>query len=92
MKLSQSLAELNHNRYKIFNAPFDLNNAKQAIYAFQGDTYVGFNAATLNEKENLIQALRQCGGNQSKAARLLGINRVTVWNRIKKYGIDLKGI
>jgi len=25
-----------------------------------------------------------------KAAKLLNINRVTVWNRIKKYGIDLK--
>ncbi|MFO8085150.1 MAG: helix-turn-helix domain-containing protein [Desulfobacterales bacterium] len=44
------------------------------------------------EKSFLIDALRRCGGNQSQAARLLGINRVTVWNRMKKYGIDLKKI
>ena len=31
-------------------------------------------------------------GNQSKAAKLLNINRVTVWNRMKKYGIDLKKV
>ena len=44
------------------------------------------------EKEALIQALRQSGGNQSQAARILGVNRVTVWNRMKKYGIDLKRV
>jgi transcriptional regulator with GAF, ATPase, and Fis domain len=44
------------------------------------------------EKDSLIDALRRCGGNQSQAARLLGINRVTVWNRMKKYGVDLKKI
>jgi PAS domain S-box-containing protein len=42
------------------------------------------------EKSDLIEALRRSGGNQSKAARILGINRVTVWNRMKKYSIDLK--
>jgi transcriptional regulator with PAS, ATPase and Fis domain len=44
------------------------------------------------EKSDLIAALRQSGGNQSQAARILGINRVTVWNRMKKYGIDLKRV
>ena len=41
------------------------------------------------EKQALIDALRQTGGNQTQAARILGINRVTVWNRMRKYGIDL---
>jgi PAS domain S-box-containing protein len=44
------------------------------------------------EKIALIEALRKSNGNQSQAARLLGINRVTVWNRMKKYGIDLKKV
>jgi PAS domain S-box-containing protein len=44
------------------------------------------------EKTALVEALRRSGGNQSQAARLLGINRVTVWNRMKKYGIDLKRV
>lgn len=45
-----------------------------------------------NEKLQLIEALKQTNGNQSKAANLLNINRVTVWNRMKKYGIDLKKV
>ena len=42
-----------------------------------------------SEREQLLRILRQTGGNQSKAAGLLGVSRVTVWKRIKKHGIDL---
>ncbi|MFH0728165.1 MAG: sigma 54-interacting transcriptional regulator [Pseudomonadota bacterium] len=41
------------------------------------------------EKARLEQVLRQVGWNQSEAGRLLGVSRVTVWKRIKKYGIRL---
>lgn len=50
------------------------------------------NNETYSQKDELIKALRQSNGNQSKAARILGVNRVTVWNRIKKYNINLKKI
>ncbi len=46
----------------------------------------------LHEKAALIDALRKSGGNQSQAARILGISRVTVWNRMRKYGINLKRV
>jgi PAS domain S-box-containing protein len=46
--------------------------------------------AASDEKMELIEALRQTGGNKSKTARILGINRVTVLNRMRKYGIDMK--
>ena len=45
-------------------------------------------SAHLTEKEALIDALIKCGGNQTRAAGMLGVNRVTVWHRVKKYGID----
>jgi two-component system, NtrC family, response regulator HydG len=41
-------------------------------------------------KRELIQVLRQTEGNQSEAARVLGVSRITIWKRIKKFGIDLK--
>lgn len=40
-------------------------------------------------RERMLKALRDSDGNQSEAARLLGVSRVTVWKRIRKYGIDL---
>lgn len=45
-----------------------------------------------SEKTALIEALRRANGNQSQAARMLGINRVTVWNRMRKYRIDVKKV
>ncbi len=39
------------------------------------------------ERQELIEALEQTGGNQTHAARLLGVSRVTVWNRMKRHGI-----
>ena len=43
-----------------------------------------------DEKTALINALRQSAGNQSQAAAILGVSRVTVWHRMKKYGIDVR--
>lgn len=51
MKLSNDLTELNMKRYKNFTTPFNLKNAKQAMFAFKGDTYVGLDADTMKEKE-----------------------------------------
>jgi two-component system, NtrC family, response regulator HydG len=39
------------------------------------------------KKQELVQALAQAKGNQSLAGRILGISRVTVWNRMHRYGI-----
>ena len=39
------------------------------------------------QKRRLIDALEQTGGNQTKAARILGVSRITVWNRMNKYEI-----
>ncbi len=55
MKLSDTLAELNYQRYQAFKTPFTLANAKQAALVFNGDTYVGLDAKTLDE-EDLIFA------------------------------------
>ena len=47
MNLSEKLADLNFERFKAFSPPFDLNNAKQAGFVFNGDTYVGLDFKSL---------------------------------------------
>jgi cytoplasmic iron level regulating protein YaaA (DUF328/UPF0246 family) len=49
MNISTDLGLLNANRYQNWKLPFDLNNAKQAIYAFTGDVYKGLDALSLND-------------------------------------------
>ncbi len=39
------------------------------------------------KKQRLIQALNDTGGNQSEAAKLLGISRTSVWSQMKRYGV-----
>ena len=39
MSVSEAIADLNVDRYKKFKTPFTLENAKQALFAFQGDVY-----------------------------------------------------
>jgi len=39
------------------------------------------------KKNQLIDALARAKGNQSVAAEMLGVSRVTVWNRMKRYGL-----
>ena len=53
MKLSDPLTELNFQRFKAFTLPFTTANAKQAVLAFSGDTYVGFDAASVSDDDLL---------------------------------------
>jgi PAS domain S-box-containing protein len=48
--------------------------------------------AAREQKQELLQALKASRGNKSEAARSLGINRVTVLNRMRKYGIRERDI
>lgn len=48
MKLSDKLGQLNYDRYQAFETPFTTDNARPAITAFRGDTYVGLDADTLS--------------------------------------------
>ena len=42
----------------------------------------------IDEEEEILQALRKARNNKVKAARFLGINRSTLYRRIKRYGIE----
>ncbi len=39
------------------------------------------------EKEHILHALEMAKGNRSEAARMLGIDRVSLWRKLKKYGM-----
>ena len=41
-------------------------------------------------RQELMKALVESGGNQSEAAKLLGVSRVTIWKRMKRFGINNK--
>jgi len=51
MDLSENLAELNVSRYRKFRAAKHPRVAKQSVYAFKGDVYIGLEAEELNDED-----------------------------------------
>lgn len=46
------------------------------------------NDGNKREKEVIVQALKNAGGNKSKAAEILGIHRTTLYQKLRKHGIQ----
>ncbi|CAM1347314.1 peroxide stress protein YaaA [Tenacibaculum insulae] len=49
MKISDDLASLNYERNQNWKTPFDLENAKQAVFSFTGEVFRGIDVATIAE-------------------------------------------
>lgn len=86
-----------HLPEKILNhsAPEDLDNRQPK----EDDQYEPVATSNTNrtivrvhdtQRQELVEALHRAGGNQTRAAQILGVSRITVWKRMKKYNITVK--
>lgn len=48
MSISDKLAELNVDRFKTWQADYDIDSARPSIQAFRGDVYIGLDADTMS--------------------------------------------
>lgn len=51
MGISEKLAQLNYERYQLWQADFKPDNAKAAVFAFQGDVYQGLEVDRFSESD-----------------------------------------
>ena len=51
MGVSSKIADLNYERNHNWSLPFNLKNARQAVYAFSGDVYRGLDAYSIDTKK-----------------------------------------
>jgi cytoplasmic iron level regulating protein YaaA (DUF328/UPF0246 family) len=51
MDLSSDLAQLNHERYAQWQLPFNEENAKQALFAFEGDVFKALDKESLDKSD-----------------------------------------
>jgi transcriptional regulator with PAS, ATPase and Fis domain len=64
------------------------------VAKFSSDADRGNNGKTLKkaveepEREHIISVLNRCNWSRSRAAAELGVNRTTLYNKMKKYNID----
>ena len=64
MSISENLAELNWQRNQDFSTPFSSENARPAVFAFNGDVYQGLDAYSLPEEKwgSIQETLRILSG------------------------------
>ncbi len=74
MRISMQLAELNRQRMREWQRPFDASNATYALAAFQGDVYRGMDAASFD-----ASALRAAERRLRILSGLYGVLRPNDW-------------
>ncbi|MEZ6149570.1 MAG: sigma 54-interacting transcriptional regulator [Pirellulaceae bacterium] len=72
------------DRLSYFDLPPEVRGASNVDL-----TACGLTSEQAQEKDRILQALRQVGGNRTKAATALGTSRVTLWKKISRYGIEI---
>ena len=64
-------------------------SASAAILAAPSDLSAWIRADRVRrEREEILLALRECGGRRDQAAGMLGISRSTLWRRMRECGIQ----
>ncbi len=83
------ITALGGNKIDVADLPVKIQNSKFKIQNSKGDN-TGNGQATLAETEkiHILQTLRNEGGNRVQAAKLLGIDRRTLYNKLRQYEID----
>jgi Nif-specific regulatory protein len=76
---------------KLEDVPFDIRSGV-AMVRGNGGEHVGASGEMLSlkdlEKLHIQRVLRRTGGNKKEAARILGIDRSTLYSKLKAYGLE----
>lgn len=83
--IERAVAFQNGPRITVENIPEDIRNLSIETYRFSPQ-----GPPTLEEQEKryIRWVLDQCNGNKTQAARIMGIDRVSLWRKIKRYKLE----
>lgn len=73
------------------NISFSFNNRVMEVVKQGNESILKYNMCSLEEWEKMaiLSCIENCQGNLSKASKILGINRTTLYNKINRYNIKL---
>ena len=91
--VEHAFVTVNGDTISLLDLPPDVRRSQPSTGRRPGRTTVAATPATLTpeqqqERERIVAALEQTGGNRTAAARLLETSRVTLWKKIRKYAIE----
>lgn len=65
-----------------------LNDVGEAVTVAVRDNRQHWPTLSEHEKQYILEVLDEVEGNRSLAAKMLGIDRVSLWRKIKRYGLE----
>jgi DNA-binding NtrC family response regulator len=74
------------DRISYLDLPIEIRDQRRPAATDAADQLT---AEELAERQRIVRALRQTGGNRTKAAKLLHTSRVTLWKKINRYQISV---
>jgi DNA-binding NtrC family response regulator len=82
--IERAVAMSTHDILDLRDLPEDIKNFKLACQVPEGEM------PSLEEKERqyVMSVLAQTKGNRTKAAEILGVDRVSLWRKLKRYGME----
>ncbi len=82
--IERSLALCEESEIKIHHLPADLS---RDLHAFKQPSSATEPKKSLeeNEREYILSVLKSVDGNKTQAAKIIGIDRVSLWRKLKKY-------
>jgi transcriptional regulator with PAS, ATPase and Fis domain len=90
--IERTLATCNESEIKPGHLPEEVITHVEPLLQSAPTLDVPLESLKNTEQQHILFVLRQANGNQSKAAEILGISRVSLWRKLKKYqdeGIDI---
>jgi transcriptional regulator with PAS, ATPase and Fis domain len=80
--------KLNMEDLPFISAKEEQFKSEKAEANVHGDGPLSLKASIENKEKAIIEeAIKKSGGNKNKAAKLLGISRATLYNKMAKFGI-----
>ncbi|MBS3757838.1 MAG: sigma-54-dependent Fis family transcriptional regulator [Desulfobacterales bacterium] len=83
--IERAVAFQNGPRITVDNLPDDIRNLSIETYRYSQD---GIPTLEAQEKRYIQWVLEKCNGNKTKAAKIMAIDRVSLWRKIKRYNLE----
>ncbi len=81
---------IEHASVKCMNTLIEIEDLPLPLQVWQGSVTKRKKKRKWLNKQLILEALEQCSQNQSQAAKVLDIHRITLWRKMKEFKIPLK--
>ncbi len=84
--IEHAMVTVSGDRIELFDLPMEIRGSRSATSTHTPTKPLSPTEA--EERDRILAALEEAGGNRTRAAKLLGTSRVTLWKKMSRYGLQ----